>query len=175
MCQKAGCPSRCDRSAPPASGFATLRDASASPRRTPSAGSCRTLRVPDDARLATAGQCLDHLLQALLRRVVLMVAAFRAGERSFVAGGGHALCRAVLHMKKRCETCGNDYAEAFEVIMAGRTHVFDSFECAIHHLAPLCSHCGCRIIGHGEEADGNIYCCSHCQRHAGTARTSTEH
>jgi hypothetical protein len=48
-----------------------------------------------------------------------------------------------------CEVCGNDYARAFEVTTAGATHVFDSFECAIHRLAPACAHCGCRVIGHG--------------------------
>lgn len=74
-------------------------------------------------------------------------------------------------MKQKCETCGNDYAESFQVVMGGRTHTFDSFECAIHKLAPLCSHCGCRIIGHGEDDDaGNIYCCSHCLRHAASPK-----
>jgi hypothetical protein len=28
----------------------------------------------------------------------------------------------------------------------GKTLVFDSFECAIHVMAPQCNHCGCRII-----------------------------
>jgi hypothetical protein len=32
-----------------------------------------------------------------------------------------------------------------------RTMIFDSFECAIHMLAPVCPHCGCRVIGHGVE------------------------
>ena len=61
-----------------------------------------------------------------------------------------------------CEVCGNDYYGSFEVITAGRTHVFDSFECAIHKLAPICEHCGCKIVGHGVEADGHFYCCAHC-------------
>jgi hypothetical protein len=26
---------------------------------------------------------------------------------------------------------------------------------------------GCRILGHGVQADGKIYCCAHCARHAG--------
>lgn len=64
--------------------------------------------------------------------------------------------------KPRCEVCGNDYDKAFEVILAGESHTFDSFECAIHALAPLCSHCGCRIIGHGVESRGHMYCCAHC-------------
>jgi Zn finger protein HypA/HybF involved in hydrogenase expression len=62
----------------------------------------------------------------------------------------------------QCETCGNDYDKAFEVIMAGTSYTFDSFECAIQTLAPTCSHCGCRIIGHGVEADDTLYCCAHC-------------
>ena len=66
-----------------------------------------------------------------------------------------------------CEVCGNTYDKSFEVVMAGKTHVFDSFECAIHALAPTCEHCGCRVIGHGMEADGTIYCCAHCAKHSG--------
>jgi hypothetical protein len=62
----------------------------------------------------------------------------------------------------QCETCGNEYDKAFEVVMAGKSHVFDSFECAIHALAPTCAHCGCRIVGHGVEARGTFYCCAHC-------------
>jgi len=34
--------------------------------------------------------------------------------------------------------CGNDYDQSFEVTMGGRTLVFDSFECAIQALAPVC-------------------------------------
>jgi len=66
-----------------------------------------------------------------------------------------------------CEVCGNTYDKSFEVVMAGESHVFDSFECAIHALAPLCEHCGCRVVGHGVEADGSIYCCAHCASHEG--------
>jgi hypothetical protein len=40
--------------------------------------------------------------------------------------------------------------------------VFDCFECAIHALAPVCDHCGCRVIGHGMQADGKMFCCAHC-------------
>jgi hypothetical protein len=67
----------------------------------------------------------------------------------------------------RCEFCGNDYDKAFEIRMAGETHTFDSFECAIHSLAPTCSTCGVRIIGHGLEANGTYYCCDHCAKKAG--------
>ena len=67
----------------------------------------------------------------------------------------------------RCEVCGNDYYLSFEVKAAGQTHTFDSFECAIHKLAPICEHCRCRIIGHGIEANGTFYCCAHCAKKSG--------
>ncbi|HET9948438.1 MAG TPA: hypothetical protein VFQ22_05930 [Longimicrobiales bacterium] len=70
----------------------------------------------------------------------------------------------------RCEICGNDYDKTFTVTThEGRTHEFDSFECAIHALAPVCEHCGCRVIGHGVEADGGIFCCAHCAHEVGVA------
>jgi hypothetical protein len=67
----------------------------------------------------------------------------------------------------KCEVCGNDYAMAFEVHAQSAVHVFDSFECAIQRMAPMCEHCRCRIIGHGVEADGKFYCCAHCAREEG--------
>ena len=68
----------------------------------------------------------------------------------------------------KCDVCGNDYRRAFKVTTAqGKTHTFDSFECAIHLLAPKCEHCGCRILGHGVEANGSMYCCAHCASQKG--------
>jgi hypothetical protein len=67
----------------------------------------------------------------------------------------------------KCEVCGNDYDKAFELIQSGKSHVFDSFECAIHAIAPVCDHCGCRIVGHGMEASGRFFCCAHCAERAG--------
>ncbi len=67
----------------------------------------------------------------------------------------------------RCEVCGNDYDKAFQVTTGGATHTFDSFECAIHALAPTCATCGVRVVGHGLEKDGTIYCCHHCAQRAG--------
>lgn len=61
-----------------------------------------------------------------------------------------------------CELCGNEYDKTFELIMAGESHTFDSFECAIQALAPRCAHCGCPIIGHGLEKNGTYFCCAHC-------------
>jgi hypothetical protein len=66
----------------------------------------------------------------------------------------------------RCEVCGNDYYKTFQVVIADEVRVFDSFECAIHALAPQCAHCGCRVIGHGEEVEGRIFCCHHCAANA---------
>jgi hypothetical protein len=71
-----------------------------------------------------------------------------------------------------CELCGNDYDKAFEVKIDGDSHTFDSFECAIHSLAPTCSHCGVRIIGHGIEADGTFYCCAHCAAKEGVEQVA---
>jgi len=67
----------------------------------------------------------------------------------------------------KCEVCGNDYDKSFEVRIGRESHVFDSFECAIHKLAPQCVHCGCRIIGHGVESGGQTFCCANCAREEG--------
>ena len=67
-----------------------------------------------------------------------------------------------------CEVCGNNYDKAFRVTTArGTTHVFDSFECALFKLAPNCAHCQCRVVGHGVEKEGIVYCCAHCAKSAG--------
>lgn len=68
-----------------------------------------------------------------------------------------------------CEVCGNEYDKAFQVIRDGATHTYDSFECAIHALAPRCDHCECRILGHGVESDGLIFCCAHCAAESGVS------
>jgi len=67
----------------------------------------------------------------------------------------------------RCEVCGNDYDKPLEVVVAGISHYFDSFECAIQALAPQCGHCNCKIIGHGVEAGGQFFCCASCAHHEG--------
>lgn len=71
----------------------------------------------------------------------------------------------------KCEVCGNEYDKCFEVRLNGASHIFDSFECAIHALAPRCVHCGCQIIGHGIEVDGMFYCCANCARQNGVQAT----
>lgn len=68
----------------------------------------------------------------------------------------------------RCDVCGNEYDKAFQITLAdGSSGTYDSFECAIHAVAPQCEHCGCRIIGHGAESGGRFFCCAHCASHAG--------
>lgn len=69
--------------------------------------------------------------------------------------------------QQSCEVCGNTYDKSFIVTSGTTEHVFDSFECAIEALAPRCLHCQCRVIGHGVEHDGDIYCCAHCASEQG--------
>jgi hypothetical protein len=64
----------------------------------------------------------------------------------------------------KCDTCGNEYHSTFQVMRNGDRYTFDSFECAIQKMAPTCEHCGCRIVGHGVEGQGKIFCCAHCVR-----------
>ena len=42
-----------------------------------------------------------------------------------------------------CEVCGNDYDQAITA--------------------------GCRIIGHGHQAGGQMFCCAHCAQESGVA------
>ncbi|HSB41736.1 MAG TPA: hypothetical protein VLK28_07875 [Methylomirabilota bacterium] len=68
----------------------------------------------------------------------------------------------------RCDVCGNDYEKVMVISTPTSTGTFDSFECALHAMAPICVHCGCRIVGHGVEApDGRYFCCAHCAAAAG--------
>lgn len=61
----------------------------------------------------------------------------------------------------------NDYDNALKVSLGGKTMTFDSFECAIHALAPHCAHCDCRVIGHAVEAGGKIFCYANCAKQEG--------
>ena len=69
----------------------------------------------------------------------------------------------------RCHTCGNDYDKTFEIRKDGLTYTFDSLECAAQALAPSCAHCRCRVLGHGVEQSGAIFCCASCARAMGRA------
>ncbi|WP_258182997.1 hypothetical protein [Enhygromyxa salina] len=70
-------------------------------------------------------------------------------------------------------TCGNDYEHSFEIKLDNHTYTFDSFECAIHKLAPVCRNCGCRILGHGVESGDEMFCCAHCGREKGVEGLSS--
>ena len=75
----------------------------------------------------------------------------------------------------RCDVCGNDYDKAFSITQAdGTISTFDSFECAIHALAPVCEHCGVKVVGHGVEADGTFFCCASCARMHGDPQSASE-
>ncbi|MGH7350029.1 MAG: hypothetical protein ACREI6_08415 [Candidatus Rokuibacteriota bacterium] len=68
----------------------------------------------------------------------------------------------------RCDVCGNDYEKTMVITTPDRKGTFDSFECALHAMAPTCEHCGCRIVGHGvEDPNGRYFCCAHCAEAAG--------
>jgi phage terminase large subunit GpA-like protein len=71
-----------------------------------------------------------------------------------------------------CDMCGNDYDKTFTITMGTQTGTFDSFECAVHAMAPTCAHCECRILGHGVEGGDSIYCCAHCARESGVSDVS---
>jgi len=57
-----------------------------------------------------------------------------------------------------------------EIRLNGVSTTYDRFECAIHGLAPACEHCGCRVIGHGVEDQGKIFCCAQCAQQVTAAR-----
>lgn len=67
----------------------------------------------------------------------------------------------------KCDVCGNNYEKSFLITIDDKMYTFDSFECAIHKLAPTCTNCGCKIIGHGLQHNTIIYCSAHCARKQG--------
>lgn len=66
----------------------------------------------------------------------------------------------------QCDVCGNDYHTPLEIRQGGRTGTFDSFECAIQAFAPLCGNCGTRVVGHGTERGGQVFCSRGCAERA---------
>jgi hypothetical protein len=73
----------------------------------------------------------------------------------------------------QCATCGNDYEPSITVVVDGQSYDFDCFECAIHRLAPSCKTCGCRILGHGVQANDLYFCSAHCARVLGIRGVET--
>ncbi len=72
----------------------------------------------------------------------------------------------------KCATCGNDYDKAMTVTVNGQSQTFDSFECAISALAPVCKSCGIRIMGHGIESQDATYCGAHCAQRDGVTQAA---
>lgn len=63
-----------------------------------------------------------------------------------------------------CAHCGNESHNTFQVTQGDTTLSFDSFQCAISRLAPVCACCAVRILGHVVEAQGRIFCSAQCAR-----------
>lgn len=66
----------------------------------------------------------------------------------------------------KCETCGNQNGQLFDVVKNGETRTFDSFDCAIEAMATPCDNCGCLITGSDAIEGDTRFCCSACQRQA---------
>jgi len=62
--------------------------------------------------------------------------------------------------------------KAFQIIAAGESHTFDSFECAIQAMAPECSRCWCKVFGHGVESNEDFYCCAYCANMSGVRKVT---
>lgn len=88
-------------------------------------------------------------------------------------GGLPVTCRRHGERKGACDGAVRGLWErlrhGFEVHARGAVHTFDSFECAIQRMAPVCEHCGCKVIGHGVQAGDSFYCCAHCAQSVGAS------
>ena len=78
--------------------------------------------------------------------------------------------------EQACERCGNTYDKTFAIVASdgGPARRFDCFECAIDTLAPLCAHCGLRVIGHGLAQGDRIFCCGSCARMEGVTFATSD-
>lgn len=66
-----------------------------------------------------------------------------------------------------CETCGNQHAKCLEIIENGKSHFYDSVECAIQALEPICEQCQCQISGHELDANEVVKYCDFCKQTLG--------
>jgi hypothetical protein len=69
----------------------------------------------------------------------------------------------------QCEVCGNDYDKAFQVIVAGTTHTFDSPECAIRAVDPPAPTAAAGSSGTSWRATAHRRCVN-CAKHEGDDR-----
>ena len=68
-----------------------------------------------------------------------------------------------------CEVCGNEYDRTMEIIVGGERHVFDSFECAIHAIAPRWSTVSAASSATASSPAMPLYCGAHCAHESGVA------
>ncbi len=73
-----------------------------------------------------------------------------------------------------CEVCGNESDDTFQIVRHVGRHTFDTFECAIYAMAPVCARCRVRVIGHPVIEGDHTFCCSHCAE-AGPRQRHEEH
>lgn len=64
--------------------------------------------------------------------------------------------------RSSCEVCGKTRERCFEVHLGGERHVFDSFECAVRGLMPVCDRCGSVLLGPGIQIESSLYCSYSC-------------
>ena len=70
-------------------------------------------------------------------------------------------------VNNQCDVCGNTYENLFEVRINNQSFWFDCFECAAHKLAPVCTRCHVKVLGHGIEVGEQIFCGAHCAHQLG--------
>lgn len=73
-----------------------------------------------------------------------------------------------------CANCGNTAQDMFSITRDEMTRHFDSFECAVHMMAPRCAHCQCAILGHPVRKEGGAFCCSHCAEGSESSQVPTQ-
>ena len=61
-----------------------------------------------------------------------------------------------------CTICDDQYGRSCRIPADDELHFMDSFECAFYTVAPRCRCCDRRIVDHGIETWGNIFCCTPC-------------
>jgi len=66
----------------------------------------------------------------------------------------------------KCETCGSQNGDLFEVVKDGVSRTFDSFDCAIEAMAALCGNCGCLVTGKNSVDRNDGFCCKACHQQA---------
>lgn len=118
--------------------------------------------VPSQASASWLGTATGCLAWAVVRQdgLVIWLAAGACPCGDMEGASGHGCLRSARQRLR----------QGLRGRRSRARHAFDSFECAIQRMAPMCEHCGCKVIGHGVEVEERFFCCAHCAREA----TSTE-